>query len=360
MLLASRFRFLPSVFVPALALALGFLPAPALAQEPGSGTVGEAWNSEDEANRFFKEGNDHYAKRDWEAAYKAYTKAFELKRSYDIAGNLGDVELTLGRHRAAAEHLAFSLRHWPTGKAEAKERTRARLAEAKKKCGAVKIRVDGDAEIFVNRRKVGRAPIDYEVFVEPGAVHIEARRADGRSARRTIALSLGEAQSIRLTLRGPEKTEAPPPKTAAKSVGPDPGASKKRSGIEPKTIALVAGGALTVVSLGLWVGFGLAAEGSASDAEALRSKAIDEVGEGGCRNAPSVGVCQELGSTNDSGQSQKSMATVGAVGTGIFAAATLGVWLFWPESEDKETAGRPSFSPRIGKDQVGWAVSGSF
>src|SRR6185503_10534547 len=112
-----------------------------------------------------------------EDAYRAYKAGYDLKKGYDLAGNLGNVELALGRPRDAAEHLSFCLKNFPaTGTAKQLEFIRSRLAEARQKVGALSIQVsEGGAEVLVDGRSIGRSPLADEVFVDPGSRRIEAR-----------------------------------------------------------------------------------------------------------------------------------------------------------------------------------------
>ena len=180
-------RLWPAALVIAVAIAavqLGITP-PAHAQDGDAPEL-------DQADVLFQKGNTAYREKKWQEAYDAYTKAFALKQSYDIAGNLGDVELMLGKHRDAAEHLAFSLRSWPALRLEQKKRTAERLAEAKKSIGALVISVDvNGAEISVNGKVVGKSPLPGPVFTEPGPVSVEAR-LDANTASRTVGLGHGD------------------------------------------------------------------------------------------------------------------------------------------------------------------------
>ena len=75
--------------------------------------------------QLFDQAQAAFAKGDKQGAYEAYKAAWALQKSYDIAGNLGNVELKLGMHRDAAEHLAFALDDFPPteiGRASCRER----------------------------------------------------------------------------------------------------------------------------------------------------------------------------------------------------------------------------------------------
>src|SRR4051812_35204786 len=51
-------------------------------------------------------------------AYTLLVKAWSLKRHFQVAANLGLTELDLGKHRDAAEHLAYFLREATSVSAE--------------------------------------------------------------------------------------------------------------------------------------------------------------------------------------------------------------------------------------------------
>ncbi len=78
-------------------------------------------------NRAFKEGR-------FDAAEKAYEAAFALEKGYDIAGNLGAAELAQGKHREAAQHLAFTLRLFPiTGDPALRERMKKAFEQCRER-----------------------------------------------------------------------------------------------------------------------------------------------------------------------------------------------------------------------------------
>ena len=51
----------------------------------------------------------------WADAEAAYQAAWDLRHTFDIAGNLGECELHVGQPREAAEHLSYALRNLPAG-----------------------------------------------------------------------------------------------------------------------------------------------------------------------------------------------------------------------------------------------------
>ena len=291
-----------------------------------------AQSTDAQAEALFAQGTEHYKARDWTKAYEAYTKAFALKQSYDIAGNLGDVELILGKKQAAARHLAYSLANWPAGKQDAKARTQARLDEAKSSLGAVRVTCNvSGAEVLVNGDTIGKTPINVEIFVDPGAVNVQAQKQGYSSEKRTVAVAIGETKGVEITLEVSSTTSGP---------NGDSGAQVDSKGMPPKTIALIAGGALTAIAAGVGTVSYFRMKGAEGDGDDLNAEAVRVVGPNGCTSQPNAQVCADLADANDRGKSAKTLATVGFVGAGVFLAATAGVWFLWPEQDDPK-ARRP-------------------
>ncbi|MCK6591615.1 MAG: hypothetical protein L6Q76_29015, partial [Polyangiaceae bacterium] len=136
-------------------LVLGLSAGPSFAQQPGTTTAPTAATTattapaptaspaatqpavdpnaspEERAMALFRRGIEAHKQGNLVEAEGYYRTAFDLKKSYDIAGNLGDVELKLGKPRDAAEHLSFTIRNFPlTGKPELRERMQKALDEA--------------------------------------------------------------------------------------------------------------------------------------------------------------------------------------------------------------------------------------
>ena len=295
------------------------------------------------------------------------------KQSYDIAGNLGDVELTLGKPRDAAEHLEYSYRNWPTGKQEARQRTLERLSQAKKLVGALEISVNVDgAEITVNDAAAGRAPLNHDVFVEAGAVSISVTAPGYATETKTVPVAKGESRKVAIELTADGSAGA----AATGGNGGNGGAGNNGNGgdsgaagsggttvstdgMSGKTVALIAGGALTVASAATWIGFYFAQKSTKDDANGLLDQIGGELGPNGCSSQPDHSLCTQLADKNDTGKTQKTLSTIGGIGFAAFGAATAAVWFLWPD-EKQDSAVTPQLAPTIAKDEIGVTVRGSF
>ena len=152
-----------------------------------------------------------------------YRAAFELRQSFEIAGNLGDVELIQGKPRDAAEHLGYAVREFPpTGKPPQKEALQKRLREATNMIGTVQIKVSvPGAEVLVDDKTVGKAPLDYELYVDRGEHVVSAKLEGYEPANEKLTATCGSKHDVSLTLT---KKEAPKsPKAAVEPGGGDSG-----------------------------------------------------------------------------------------------------------------------------------------
>lgn len=192
-------------------------PAPASpspAQETPAAASSGPSSAKDPADELFAQGNDAFDRGALEEAYGLYLKAWAQKRTYDIAGNLGQVELKLGKFRDAAEHLDFTLRLFPpTGKAAPREAIRRALEASRKEVAALTIHVSAQgAAVSVDGARIGLSPFETQVFVEPGKRTIEATLQAHLPTRIVIDVAKGETREVSLSLV-PKSQPPPPPRS---------------------------------------------------------------------------------------------------------------------------------------------------
>ncbi len=156
-----------------------------------------------EAQRLYREGNEAVDAGQLDQARVKYLQAYSLRPSFDIAGNLGAVELVLGRYRDAAEHLEFSLRHAPVhGDAALRAKTEQLLSRARKRIGSIAVSVDVEAAtVSLDDRSVGTSPLGGMLFVEPGAHRLSASKPGYHEVAEPFEIAAGQNQMIALRLR---------------------------------------------------------------------------------------------------------------------------------------------------------------
>lgn len=313
----------------------------------------------DRADQLFREGRQAYIRGDFKTAASDQAAAWKLRKSFDIAANLGQAELKLKQYRDAAEHLRYALDHFPASlNARAKDRLTRTFDAARAQVAELTLQVTpSGAQISVDKQPAGAAPLSEPVYLEPGMHEVRAELQGYTAEQRAFAVRAGESQAVTLALKpapaaAPSKAAPAPPPAAAPKPAPDtpPPAAGEGHGIAPRTIALITGAGLTAVSLGVGIGFAVDSSSASSDASSLRAQAISEVGKNGCATDPSAPVCASLRDANDHAGRSRTIATLGFVGAGVFAAATVATFFLWHPRAKHEAAAPPAFElyPAIG------------
>ncbi|MDI1447197.1 PEGA domain-containing protein [Polyangium sp. 6x1] len=290
------------------------------------------------AAELFATGNKLFDEQKWAEAEASYQAAWDLRKSFDLAGNLGDVEMTLGQYRDAAEHLSYALEEFPAGgKPEVREALQKRLEEAKKQVGSVTIGTSiGGAKIYVDGRFVGQAPLAKPVFVDPGKRVIEARLPGHDDVLKTVDVEKAQAQEVSLVL-------------APKIGGSSGGKSKILIGV---------GGGLALVGIGAGIGLLATASGLSSDADAQDNAMPDAA----CnplhpRNAEFSGACVELRGTLERSQTLHNVGIGALVVGGVIGVGTL-VYALMP-SKKSATMGLQVL-PTVAPTYAGLSAIGRF
>ena len=324
-----------------LALTTAHVSAPLFAQAPPP-------VSTDPADVIFRKGNEAYKAERYAEAEALYQKAWELKQTYDIASNLGHAEMKTGKYRDAAEHLDFALRHHPpTGAQDKRVYVEAALAEARQKVGALKIKVNRTAaEVFVDGKLVGTAPLAVKVFVDPGAVRVEARLDGFQAASQRVEVGAGQSQDVALDLSPAAPVVAP------SHVEPLP--PQKRS-LVPAIVLGAVGVAKESPSASRGA---LLAGGKRSDADGT---AASLKASGALCSPQTPGFESQCSSIGDDASSHTTLTVLSGVGFGVGAAGFVGAgaYLLWPRGAAAQTTGL-SVAPWSAKDGGGLSVHGSF
>jgi hypothetical protein len=284
-------RFLFSATIAAFALAGGLsAQAQPVPQASTSSTA-----IDDKARELFRDGVKAAEKAQWAKAHAAFLAAWSLKQHYQIAGNLGTAEAKLGKWRDAAEHLSLYLREAPKEKVAERKSAEELLAQARAKVGALTVRVEpAGAEVVVDGKVVGKAPLAGEVFVEPGARVIEAKLAGFEAAKKDVTAGAGAAQDVEIRLAPLQKNESGEPRKLwgspeerkgveagqpSKSAQGDTSQTKPDAGSDdeatgPRKALIIAGAATSATLVGAGVVFAIVSSVNASDAKALREGLI--------------------------------------------------------------------------------------
>lgn len=290
------------------------------------------------AKELYDMGNKLYDEQKWAEAEAAYQSAWNLRKSFDLAGNLGDVEMQLGQYRDAAEHLSYAYDEFPTGgKPEVREALAKRIEEARQQVGVLTLKTNViGARLYVDGKLVGQAPLEKGVFVDVGQRVIEARLDGHDDVLRTIEVAKGSKQEIELQL-------------VAKTAGPVTSGNSKRTAL----IAIGAG--LAAAGIGTGIGLWAAGSGKTSDADGIRSGLTPNACPG---SDPAVmAKCSSLKTV------LTSHDTLVNAGTGVFIAglAVGGVTVvYFLTSKKRNSSIGLEAAPVVAPTFAGVSISGRF
>lgn len=314
------------------------------------------------ADELFDQAQTAFKAGDLQRAYEAYLAAWRIQKSYDIAGNLGNVEMKLGKLHDAAGHLSYALRSFPpTGSMAQKNRLAARFEEVRAQVAAVRVVVNRPhATITLDGAPLGVSPLDDEVFVAPGSHTVEAKLWGYKDAHEKIMALKGTSQIVTLALIAAAE---PQPEAGAERVfdigpkvetitplePPDPGAGSEPvmiGGFTVSGVFAVTGGILLGVSASL-----------GADADEFMAQA----GPSGCYRPEGTNIqaCEDLNSTVEA---RRLTERLGIVATVVGAAGVLGtvtyvlVWRYAPLPPEPQVVAMPTCSP----EACGFVLTGKW
>ena len=304
-------------------------------------------------------------------AYKILVPLVERIPAFDAIGLLGQTELAMGKYRDAAEHLSLAIRNTPQDKAaEALPIFKQELENAKAKVVTLRITVDKPGtEITIDDKAIDKSPIDYEIYVEPGSRTILATHPTDGSAKSVIDVVAGESRVINLTVGKTDDNKAIAPlkykpddldKPSKLEVNQPP-VNEKKSGIETKTIVLIAGGAVTLAAGVTATVFGLKARSAEDDAKDTLKQVESEFGKNACLSASgkTASLCSNIRQKLDDHDSAARVYNIALPVTIGAAVATGLVYFLWPKHA-APTNTSLYVMPVVGAHSSGLLLNGSF
>lgn len=255
-------------------------------------------------------------------------EAWGLKKTFDIAANLGFVETNLKEWAAAAEHLDYAQRTFPvSGTDENKQNIEKFLADARSKVGRIQVKAEPGTAIYEGTTLLATAPFDGPLYLMPGTHSLTAKKAGKLPGTQAVEAQAGADAAVEFSLADDATTNPPPGEKA----------------LWPAILLGVTGGVGVALGIGLTVG----GEMKAADAEDIAT------------------TCQPFTQTcHDTAQEELDTAdlltNVGIVGFAVGGAALLGmvVYLAIPGDAPAQTALR--IVPVLTGTTQGLFVSTSF
>lgn len=325
---------------------------PAPASIPAAAT-----SAAQQADDLFLKGKALLKEGKKQEALAAYREAWKLRKSYDVAGNLGSLEIDLGLFRDAAEHLSYALSHYAASGTtkDQLDKARQRLDTARKEVCALRIAVNaGGAEVLLDGVSIGRAPFTEEVFVDAGARTIEARLAGHVTAVRKLDAKKGATEEVKLDLvplaAATVTAAATTPPTGSPTVAP-------RSMVPAYVMGGV--GVASLIAGGVLVGVAEGRRGEVRSKMPRDAGGTPLCGQSAPAGAAPGSVCDQLRSTAETAN------VLGNTGIAFFAiggtviAGAVAYWL-WPVKSTAPAKASLILAPMIGSDGGGLQWRGSF
>ena len=155
------------------------------------------------ADRSFREGYGHYARRDYTAALAKFLQARALYPSYKIDLNIG---YTLDALKRRAEAAGYYQRFLATAGTDARPKivgaVKRRLQELARSLARVTVDcpVRG-AVVSVDGHEVGRTPLEHALYLDPGDHTLRVARAGQALFQRTLSMVNGGHTILSIPLR---------------------------------------------------------------------------------------------------------------------------------------------------------------
>ncbi|MBI4702146.1 MAG: hypothetical protein HY744_13520 [Deltaproteobacteria bacterium] len=267
----------------ACSLALAALAAPP-ARGAGEGETPPAAAPDEraaaEARELYREGAAARREGKLEEARAAYRRAFELKRHYQIATELGSVELDLKHWAEAAALLSFALGDIRRDTGASGEQVQA-VAELLRRAQAEVVTVSLEVTLLGRPRADAVVELDGKpalvhagsLFVTPGEHEVQGRIGGAASRRAPVRGAAGQSQALALEL-WPSGEGAPVPEQAST------GAAGASAGAAPAWLGWTGIG-LGAAALGGGVAGLVIASGRGGDADQLDQALRQRTGEPG-------------------------------------------------------------------------------
>lgn len=290
----------------------------------------------DKSRQLYEEGLAAYKKGRGQEAHASFLAAWSLKKHWQIAANLADIELELGKNREAAEHATYYQKNTT---ADRHDKAEALVKRALAQVGTLVVNVDtAGADVLIDDALAGRAPLEDPVFVEPGEHRVLARLPGRADAAQVVTLAAGGSQTVSLKLLAP----SPPPLLPPAAAGPN------------KAI-VIAGAVVTGVGAVTGVVLAVLSHGKGSDADAALANLTASGGNNLCQT--SATACTTI--HNDRlAHDALAKGTVGAfVGAGAIGIATLSYALL---ARRGSTSTGVKVMPTVGSNGAGMAVMGAW
>lgn len=358
------------------------------------------------ARERFKEGVSFFDKKEYDKARVAFLQAYALKKHPAVLLNLAQSELRSGHEPEAAKHFAAYLREAPNASDSEKQAAEAGLNATKSSVAEVVVVSDeSGSEIYVDGTLEGLSPLAGSVYLTPGSHSIEARKG-GKSTSQQVNAVAGKQTSATLSFAPKAAPPAAAPSGEPQSEPPAEPESAPTGGRKPFFSWLVSspvgvvGLGLTGVGLGVGVGTALASNHAYNNADSvadqIKGTAAADSAAGGNPGASTSDLCSDprawltrnsypanrvppieqriseygkacsqYNDNKSSGDTLKTVATVGFIVGGAAAVGTIVYYFIDPNAREATTEARAgkrriALVPTVAPTQAGLTLLGTF
>jgi hypothetical protein len=330
----------PARRIPIFGLGIALLAHPTHAIA-GSDDVAQA------VKELVAQGSAEYTKQHWEAARVAFLKAWQLKQHYAIAGSLAGVEMKLGRHREAAEHLKYALANLPPEHPEKRAEAEASLKECRAHLSAVRVFVSGGILVLVtlDGRALPFQDLGDELLLDPGPHKFEVTQQGYQPLSRDFTATAGETREFRFDLVPLPQPAGAGSLAASHAVAVVPNAhaldANATAHYSPRTWALIGGSAATVIAAGMGTYFTLRYFALKRDSETalahVQAEGSPELVASHAECQPGAPIrpaaCDQLSNSLDSRNTAGQISNATLITAGALGVATVATWLLWPRAD---------------------------
>jgi hypothetical protein len=309
---------------------------PTCAAPASAATSQEVLAENERAREKFRLGVNAYRAERLDEARQLLTEAWRLRRTYDVAAALAQVEDELGHHARAAELLDFCLNNFAPIESDTKfQQLRQAFDEVRKRVGQIDFTaVPPGTEVRVDDEFVGTTPLDVSTYLQPGLHEFVFRMGD-RTLRRSLLVQAEEQHRILLEPQ-PEKTESSSASTQRRAAVAA-GMRTAPTGTHP-TFPYYIGGALLVAGVTTGIVFHVAASDASGRADELNAQ--HAVSDCSAKGATSTELCRNLADANSERVFNRNLAIFG-YSVAATAAIAMAIYWLWPESDRTATAASP-------------------
>ncbi|MGK3960411.1 hypothetical protein WMF38_46080 [Sorangium sp. So ce118] len=205
----------------------------------------------------------------------------------------------------------------PPGHKDKYEAARANFAEARRHIGALEVRVsDPGADVLVDGRQVGVSPLEFPVFVAPGQHQVTAQLGGAKVAD-VVAVEAGGERIVRLVFVTAEPAAPPVRPVASSRRGLPPAAPPRAQPGHDLRWWTVGAMAATTAALGVLGGVSVA---KADDAADDRTAALHHVRWENAQGCPGASACGDFTAADGRAKTWTAISVGSFIGAGLAAA----------------------------------------